>query len=177
MPKSSLLPLAGLFALLGGCSSAPVHYHTLLPAQPGSPASGQVRVERVLLPPQVDRSQMVVRQGGSGLVILETEWWGANLVDEFGNALQDQLGAPAPGASLLRVEVQRFDSVPGQYSLLEAQWRLRKHGSEKSLTCHSSLQSPAENSVDSLVSAHQSNLRKLAEQVARASAGGASACP
>ncbi|MBD9499492.1 membrane integrity-associated transporter subunit PqiC [Pseudomonas sp. PDM23] len=177
MPKSSLLLLAGLFPLLWGCSSAPVHYHTLVPAQPGSPASAQVRVERVILPPQVDRSQMVIRQGGSGLVILETEWWGANLVDEFGNALQDLLGAPGPGASLLRVEVQRFDSVPGQYSLLVAQWRLQKRGSDKSLTCRSSQQTRADNSVDSLVTAHQSNLRKLAEQVARANTGGASACP
>ncbi|WP_447752474.1 PqiC family protein [Pseudomonas nicosulfuronedens] len=175
MPKLPLLLLAGLFPLLGGCSSAPIQYHTLVPAQPGSPASGRVRVERVTMPPQVDRSQIVVRQGSSGLAILETQWWGAPLVDEFGNALQDQLGAPGAGAALLRVDVQRFDSVPGKYALLEAQWRLQKSASGQPLICRSSLQTQADNSVDSLVAAHQGSLRQLAEQVARASA--ANACP
>lgn len=76
-----------------------------------------------------------------------------------------------------RVILQRFDSVPGQYSLVDAQWRLSTGGSEKSPTCRSSLQTRADNSVDSLVAAHQSNLCKLAEQLAQASGGGANACP
>ncbi|QRY77742.1 membrane integrity-associated transporter subunit PqiC [Pseudomonas sp. PDNC002] len=177
MPKLPMLLLAGLFPVLWGCSSAPIHYHTLVPAQPASPASGQVRVERVSMPPQVDRSQIVVRQGGSGLSILETEWWGANLVDEFRNALQDQLGAPGSGASLLRVDVQRFDSVPGQYALLDARWRLQPPGAQKALTCRSSVQTSANDSVEGLVVAHQSNLHKLAALVAQANAGGATRCP
>ncbi|WP_315809621.1 PqiC family protein [Pseudomonas sp. C9-3] len=177
MPKLPMLLLAALFPVLSGCSSAPIHYHTLVPAQPGSPASGQVRVERVEMPPQVDRSQIVVRQGGSGLSILETEWWGANLVDEFRNALEDQLGAPGPGAARLRVEVQRFDSVPGQYALLDARWRLQRPGANKPLTCRSSLQTAANDTVDGLVVAHQANVRKFAALVAQANANGATRCP
>jgi len=177
MPKLSMLLLAGLFPIMWGCSSAPIHYHTLVPAQPGSPASGLVRVDRVSMPPQVDRSQIVIRQGGSGLAILETEWWGANLVDEFRNALEDQLGAPSTGAALLRVDVQRFDSVPGQYALLDASWRLQRRGSEKPLVCRSSLKTPAGPSVEALVQAQQTNLRKLAEQVAQANTSGGTRCP
>lgn len=173
MPKLSKLLMAGLFPLFWGCSSAPIHYHTLVPEQPGQGAARGVRVEHVSLPPQVDRSQLVVRQGGSGLAILETEWWGANLVDEFQNALQDQLGGP-PGAAprgLLRVEVQRFDSVPGRYALLDATWRLKRAGGQSELSCHTTVQTPAQNSVESLVSAHQANLRQLATAIARAAAG------
>ncbi|MFR0687847.1 membrane integrity-associated transporter subunit PqiC [Enterobacterales bacterium AE_CKDN230030158-1A_HGKHYDSX7] len=177
MPKLPMLLLAGLFPVLWGCSSAPIHYHTLVPAQPVSPTSGQVRVERVAMPPQVDRSQIVVREGGSGLSILETEWWGANLVDEFQSALEDQLGAPGSGATLLRVDVQRFDSVPGQYALLDARWRLLRPGSEHGLVCRSSVQTPANDTVDGLVVAHQANVRKFAELVARANAAGATRCP
>lgn len=177
MPKLPMLLLAGLFPMMWGCSSAPIHYHTLVPAQPGGPASGQVKVERVSMPPQVDRSQLVIRQGGSGLAILETEWWGANLVDEFRNALEDQLGAPGSGAALLRVDVQRFDSVPGQYALLDARWRLQRRGSDKPLVCRSSLQTPAGPSVEALVVAQLTNLRKFAEQVAQANAGGGTRCP
>ena len=99
MPKLQTLLIAGLLPLFCGCSSAPLHYHTLVPSQPGQRASANIRIERVSLPPQVDRSQLVIRQGSSGLVILETEWWGANLTDEFQSALQDQLGAPAGGTA------------------------------------------------------------------------------
>ena len=125
---------------------------------------------------QVDRPQLVVRQGQSGLVILETEWWGANLVDEFKSALQDQLGGPTVGPrTLLRVEVQRFDTVPGRYASLETVWRLRRPD-DVAMTCRTSVQTAADNSIASLVNAHQANLRKLAEAV-RGSAGRGSCSP
>ncbi|MDF3936621.1 PqiC family protein [Pseudomonas citronellolis] len=177
MPKLPKLLIAGLVPLFWGCSSAPIHYHTLVPSQPGQGSASNVRVERVGLPPQVDRSQMVVRQGASGLAILETEWWGANLVDEFQNALQDQLGGPAsatPRASV-RVEVQRFDSVPGNYSLLDATWRLKRSGAQADLTCRTSVQTPADASVEKLVAAHQANVRQLASAIVQASNSGR--CP
>lgn len=180
MPRLPKLLIAGLLPLFWGCSSAPLHYHTLVPSQPGQQGSANIRIERVSLPPQVDRSQIVVRQGSSGLVILETEWWGANLTDEFQSALQDQLGSPAGGAAptLLRVDVQRFDSVPGSYALLDATWRLKRAGEQNELTCRTTVQTPADNRVESLVSAHQANLRKLASSISQA--GGRSApwhCP
>ena len=180
MPKLQTLLIAGLLPLFCGCSSALLHYHTLVPSQPGQRASANIRVERVSLPPQVDRSQLVIRQGSSGLVILETEWWGANLTDEFQSALQDQLGAPAGGAApmLLRVDVQRFDSVPGSYALLDATWRLKRSGGQKDLTCRTTVQTPADNRVESLVSAHQVNLQKLAGAISQAgSSSGLGRCP
>jgi uncharacterized lipoprotein YmbA len=62
------------------------------------------------------------------------------------------------------VDVQRFDTVPGRYASLEAVWRLTRSG-EAELTCRTSLQTPADSSIASLVNAHQANLRKLAEAV------------
>lgn len=165
-------------ALVSACSSAPVNYHTLVPVQPRQDARSQVRIERVSVPPQVDRQQIVVRQGNSGLAILETEWWGANLADEFRSALQDQLGGGAGGngASILRVDVQRFDSVPGQQALIDVRWRLLRSGSA-ALTCRSLLSVPAGTTVDSLVKAHQENVRRLAEQIVRTDAGVQGGCP
>ena len=90
--------VASLLVWLGGCSSTPNNYHTLVPNEPMRDSGQHIRVTRVVVPPQVDRPQLVVRQGQSGLAILETEWWGANLVDEFRSALQDQLGGPAGDA-------------------------------------------------------------------------------
>lgn len=179
MPKLTLLLLAGLSPLLWGCSSAPINYHTLVPAKPAAPPGSQIRVERVSMPPQVDRPQLVIRTGNSGLAILETEWWGANLTDEFSSALEDQLGSPAGGGAIssLRIDVQRFDSVPGQYALLDARWQLQKPGATKPLSCHSRLQTPANNSVEGLVAGHQANLSRLAALVQSASADGALTCP
>ncbi|WDY55658.1 PqiC family protein [Pseudomonas sp. PSKL.D1] len=176
MHRLRILCGVGLLIWLAGCST-PNNYHTLVPAQPLQSGGPQVLVGRVSLPPQVDRPQLVVRQGSSGLVILETEWWGANLVDEFRSALQDLLGGPAPGAkTLLRVDVQRFDSVPGQYSALDALWRLKRPG-EAEVTCRTALKTPADNSISGLVNAHQANLRKLAETVRSTAVPGRVGCP
>ncbi|MGE8466213.1 hypothetical protein D3C81_807780 [compost metagenome] len=168
---------AGLLACLWGCSSVPNNYHTLVPSEPVRGDTRNIQVVRVSVPPQVDRPQLVVRQGQSGLVILETEWWGANLVDEFKSALQDQLGGPTAGPrTLLRVEVQRFDTVPGRYASLETVWRLRRPD-DVAMTCRTSVQTAADNSIASLVNAHQANLRKLAEAVRAAAQPGSGACP
>ncbi|MNS04322.1 hypothetical protein D3C72_356790 [compost metagenome] len=168
---------ASLLAVLWGCSSTPNNYHTLVPSEPVRDGGQRIQVARVAVPPQVDRPQLVVRQGQSGLAILETEWWGANLVDEFRSALQDQLGGPVGGGkALLRVDVQRFDSVPGRYASLEAVWRLTRPGAAE-LTCRTSLQTPADNSIASLVNAHQANLRKLAEAVRGSARQGSCAQP
>lgn len=176
--RLSALLLAGA-TLLGACSGAPVTYHTLVPVPMDQGARSQVRVERVSMPPQVDRPQLVVRQGSSGLAILETQWWGANLVDEFRSALQDQLGGGVggSGASSVRLDVQRFDSVPGQRALVDARWRLQRAKAAQSLTCRSIVQTPADNTVDGLVNAHQQNVRKLAELIAMTDRSGGQVCP
>ena len=49
---------------------------TPLQAGDGRPAGADIQIEGISVPPQVDRPQIVIRQGDSGLVILETEWWG-----------------------------------------------------------------------------------------------------
>lgn len=178
MPPLYRSSLALLLTVTAGCSSIPNNYHTLVPPHASRVAGERVHVERVAIPPQVDRPQLVVRQGDSGLAILETEWWGANLVDEFGSALQDLLGGSVGGArkAVLRVDVQRFDSVPDHYALLDAVWRLKRPGLDE-LTCRTTVQTPAQNSIESLVSAQQANLRKLADAVRVSAANGSTRCP
>lgn len=186
--RASLLSLAALVTSLAGCSSAPIHYHTLVPidgAAKSAPSSPyDVVIDRVTMPPQVDRAQMVIREGNSGLVILETEWWGANLTDELQNALENQLpqaseSGPSSGSARkklhLTLDVQRFDTVAGQYALIEATWRLRAREAGIQMTCHSKLNTPADNSIDALVRAHQDNVTKLASSIVAAGTRGV--CP
>ncbi|MGN8277567.1 PqiC family protein [Pseudomonas sp. SMN5] len=172
------LTLIAVALLLGACRSDPIHYHTLSPVQPAAvQRSGyDIQIEQVNVPPQVDRTQMVIRQGNSGLAILETEWWGASLADELHSSLDEQLNNPGATRLLLRVEVQRFDSIPGRYARMDAQWRLRTLGNDaRPLTCRSSLQTPAGGSIDELVTAHQHNLRRFVELVEQAASR--KACP
>ncbi|QGW77485.1 hypothetical protein GPJ81_12575 [Pseudomonas alkylphenolica] len=184
MAHAAKFALLGLALLLAACRSDPIHYHTLTPQQPTPASTVDVELERVSVPPQVDRPQVVIREGNSGLAILETEWWGASLADELHNALVNQFATSTAQSHLsLRVDVQRFDSVPGQYALFDASWRLRAvngNGNGKSgaaLNCRSVIQTPAGPSIDDLVLAHQQNLKRFTELVSRTASSGAARCP
>ena len=169
--------------LLAACRSEPIAFHTLTPAHWSSSSradAGGVRIESISVPPQVDRAQIVVRQGDSGLAILETQWWAASLADELRSALVDQLANSNPRQPVsLRLEVQRFDSVPGQYALLDVRWRLRptSGGDAQPLTCRTTLQTPAGPSIDDLVVAHQNNLKRFAALVSKTADTSLKACP
>lgn len=169
--------IAGL-AVLAACRSDPIQFHTLTPAQLSSPGSTtDIRIESLIVPPQVDRPQIVVREGNTGMAILETQWWGASLVDELRSALLDQMVNSNPQRKLsVRPEVQRFDSIPGQYGLLDVKWRLR-NGEEILMTCRSTLQTPSGPSIDELVAAQQNNVKRLAALISQAASGTRSSCP
>ncbi|QVM94396.1 membrane integrity-associated transporter subunit PqiC [Pseudomonas sp. SORT22] len=178
MAHAFKIAVLSLALLLAACRSDPIHYHTLIPQQPAAASSADVLLEQVSVPPQVDRPQVVIRQGNSSLAILETEWWGASLADELRNALVNQFASSSAQPRLgLRVEVQRFDSVPGQYALFDARWRLRAANGGAALNCRSVIQTPAGASIDALVLAHQQNLKRFTELVSQAASGGASRCP
>ncbi|WP_433887175.1 PqiC family protein [Pseudomonas vranovensis] len=178
MAHAFKIAVLSLALLLAACRSDPIHYHTLIPQQPAAASSADVLLEQVSVPPQVDRPQVVIRQGNSSLAILETEWWGASLADELRNALVNQFANSSAQPRLgLRVEVQRFDSVPGQYALFDARWRLRGANGGAALNCRSVIQTPAGASIDALVLAHQQNLKRFTELVSQAASGGASRCP
>jgi uncharacterized protein len=182
-----------IIAALGltACTSAPTHYYTLVPtAPPATPAASakvvvpafQFEMLTVRIPVQVDQPQVVVRQSNGGLLILETERWSAPLADEFHDALANQMelklgtrdlaGLPKlPGASVLslQTDVRRFDSIPGQYALIDVVWSLslRKEGEQRrSLTCSSVIRQPAGAQVNELVMAHQQAIDKLAGVIA-----------
>lgn len=172
------ITLIAALAVLAACRSDPIQFHTLTPAQLSSPGSTtDIRIESLIVPPQVDRPQIVVRQGNTGMAILETQWWGASLVDELRSALLDQMVNSNPQRKLsVRLEVQRFDSIPGQYGLIDVKWRLR-NGEEILMTCRSTLQTPSGPSIDELVAAQQNNVKRLAALISQAASGTRSSCP
>lgn len=175
-----------LALLLGACASAPMHYYTLIaPVADNAvpPASGtplQFELLPVGVPTQVDQPQLVVRQGGQGIAILDGERWIAPLGDEVRGALsadlaralhaQDVTGLPDNGKPVLRIklDLRRFDSEPGNYALIDAAWSLRLPGEagRAVLACSNRVSESIGPGYDALVQGHQRALARLAEQIA-----------
>ena len=186
--------------LLGACaSSVPTRYYSLLgetgeTAQVTAPAKFLIDVQPVGVPAQVDRPQLVVRDGG-GVVPLEQERWIASLADEARAALSahlarelattDVAGQPRPaGAAILSIkaDLRRFDSVPGAYSAIDAVWSLSSNADKSSpLVCSSSVRENVGPGYDELVRGHRRALAELASRIASAARGyaadGKGVCP
>jgi uncharacterized lipoprotein YmbA len=86
----------------GGCaSSPPLHYYTLtdVPATNRLTSSDNavpVRLDRVTIPTELDRSQLVRRTDATRLQIIEGERWAAPLDDTIRRVLSDDLAARLP---------------------------------------------------------------------------------
>ena len=193
MNRVGYLGLAMAALALGACGSAPMHYYTLVPPA-GEPAGAatpvvggfQFELLPVSVPAQVDQPQLVVRQGGQGVVVLQGERWIAPLGDELRGALsadlardfraQDVSGLPSQGKSTVRIklDVRRFDSVPGSYAYLDAAWSLRSLKGGEALACTSRISEPVGAGYDTLVQGHQQAVARLAGQIGAAASAMAS---
>ena len=196
LPAATLRRLlaAVAVALAAGCTSAPpTRFHTLLdaPTAPAAPAGAPLAWELlpVTVPAQVDQPQLVVRAGDGTLALLESERWIAPLADEYRAALAERLtralgppaGAGSAGGKLwrIRVDVQRFDSLPAAYAREEATWSVAAGGS--TLTCHGSLQERVDAGFPALAAGHRRAIERLGDAIAATlrelAAGRTPACP
>lgn len=181
MSLTSLLVLAGVLTL-AACASPQVRFHTLTPApgqQTEADGDADISVTSVTVPAQVDRPELVVRKGASQLVVLSSDWWGASLAEELRSALVAGFGpgrTEAPRVDL-RLQVTRFDSVPGEQAWLEARYRVTAQDGEvrPQLSCSARLRTAVADteggSVKALVEAQQENLRLLIEHIMTAASG------
>jgi len=197
MIRTRHLLAAALAIVLAGCASQPAHYYTLIApaqaAQPGPAAPFQFELLPVGIPAQVDQPQLVIREGGQGVVPLGGERWIAPLADDVRGALsadlaqalhaQDATGLPSGGMPRLRIKVdlRRFDSAPGDYALVDAAWSVRALQRDTMLACTSQVREPVGPGYGALVEGHQRALSGLAGQIAQVAgavaAGQTPACP
>lgn len=173
--------------LLAGCavgSGPPVRYHTLL-APPAGVAPAQApqpwQLLPVAVPAQVDRPQWVVRTGDDSLAVLEQERWIAPLADEIAAALTDtlgrRLGPPSLAATAwrIRVDVQRFESMPGRLARIDVVWALQGPGATGvALSCGRAIEQSAAGGYPALAAAHRAALAQLGQEIAAAVAALAS---
>lgn len=172
---------------LSACSSVPPpRFHTLMLAPTGAAASSSVlaagslswEVLPVKVPAQVDQPQWVVRTVDGSLTVLEQERWIAPLGDEIRAAVAERvtkaLGAAATSAAAgkrwqVRIEVQRFDSVPGVEARLGATWTLTSDAEGAvTLRCRGEfVQAVAGPGYLALGAAHQGTVGQLADAIVR----------
>jgi uncharacterized lipoprotein YmbA len=127
--------LVSLVSVCVGCTSAPVRYYTLTsPPDKTLPASETplpIVVRVVHTPPQLNRSELMVRTGPTEIMLLDNERWASPVNDEIKDALrlelQRRLGRmaglrPALTGLTLDIDVQHLEAELGQYALFEVSW-------------------------------------------------------
>ena len=187
-------------AALAGCSSTPPDRFYSLASGMGAPVATSgaapgyyVEIPAVTVPQQVARKQLVVTTDGR-MDLLEQDLWTSPPAAEIGQALSqvvtNDLGAvdvfrtPTPeGATVYRIStnVQRFESAPGKYALLDAVWSVRLVGSPKVLTCRTVASETVGDGYEALVAGHRRAVARLGADIAAAVRGlvanGSAACP
>lgn len=179
------------------CRSDGPSFYTLVspPHDNAAPPSNELQIDvlPVDVPPEVDRAEMVVREGRGQLTPVDTRSWISPLPRElrraFANELSHELGArdiagitAAEGIPTYRIKlaVQRFESVLGKQALVEAISTVRDANSTAPvLVCSHRASEDAQPGYDGLAEAHQRALQAIAKQVAasvRSLGAGAGTC-
>lgn len=198
MRRHALTVSVALAMSLSGCASPPPErFYSLsngmAPAASVPNPGYYIEVQNVTVPQQVARSQLVVTSAEGRIDLLEQERWSSPPASEIGQALSlavsGELGAidvfrtqPPEKATVYRIStnVQRFESAPGKYALLDAVLSVRLAGGTQVLTCRSTAREDVGAGYDALVMGHRRAVARLAADISsavRSLAAGKAACP
>jgi uncharacterized protein len=127
--------VAWLVSVGVGCTSAPVRYYTLIPMPArtliASETTIAIDVRVVRTPPQLNRTELMVRTSATEVMLLENERWASPVNDEIRSALRFELQHRLSGMTGLRpaltkltldIDVQHFEAQLGRYAMLAASW-------------------------------------------------------
>jgi uncharacterized protein len=187
------LALAGLLSVGVGCTSAPVHYYTLTAPPDKTPPASQISfaidVRVVHTPPQLSRSELMVRTAPTELMLLENERWASPVNDEIKDALRLELQRrlsrmtgvrPAFTRLTLDIDVQQLEAELGRYALLEASWSatlsvtgLRSNGAPAT-TCAFQADEKIRGGYAEIVEGYQRAIAALADAIVAVLSGPAS---
>src|SRR5215470_12076215 len=181
--------LLGLAAIAGSAcrATAPSRFYTLdatATADGSAPAGNYaVAVGPVSIPPIVDRPQFVVQVAPNRVQLDEFNRWASPLDDNIARAVAGNLsvllGTPhiasgplAPSlapAYRVAIDVQRFESVPGQSVLVDAVWAVQKGTTRGARSGRTIAREPVDGpSFDALAAAHSRALAKVSADIAAA---------
>jgi uncharacterized lipoprotein YmbA len=181
--------LAALIALaaLTGCGSSPkANFYTLssgVPApQAASGATFTVAIGMVTIPDIVDRPQIVSRSGANQVTLDEFARWAEPLQREIPRVIADNLTRELNGALVstypqsanvsadckVLLEVQRFDSAPGDAATVEVLWTVRPAKGDAKSGRSVVREAAGGAGYDALVAAHSRALASVSRDIAAA---------
>ena len=180
---AALCIFAGLTA---GCASSPVtRFYTLSAAAAPAATSSQlsVVVGPVSVPAVVDRPQIVVTTGPNQVRLEEFNRWASPLQNNISRVVAENLVAMlgTPRVILFSqplgvdadyraaIEVQRFESAPGEAAMLDVVWTVSRTKDGKSQTGRTTVREVAsDKGYDALAAAHSRALARLSRDIAAA---------
>lgn len=185
---AAIATVCALAIVSAGCgSSPPSRFYTLSAAAAPAPAAGpsdlSVAVGPVSVPAMIDRPQIVVSAGPNQVRLDEFNRWAAPLQSNISRVVADNLIAmlgttrvtlfpqTVSGAADYRaaIEVQSFESTPGDAAALDALWTVSRARDGKSQSGRTTVREPApQNGFDGLAAAHSRALARLSRDIADA---------
>ena len=183
---AAVLTLTCALAILAaGCASPASRFYTLsaAPTPATTPSDLSVAVGPVSVPAAVDRPEIVVRLGPNQVKLDEFNRWASPLQNNIARVVAENLvallGTPrvtlspqtlsADADYRAAIEVQGFDSAPGEAATLEAVWTVRRTKDGKVQTGRTTAREPApDRSYDALAAAHSRAVARLSQDIADA---------
>lgn len=179
--------MALMGAGLGGCKSPSASFYTLDP-DASLTTAGATRpvvavVGPVTIPETVDRPQIVTRVGDGQVAVNEFARWAQPLSSDIGRVIAGDLAVllDSPQISVydathdplgvwhVRIDVMRFESVPGRDVTVDVQWVVRAPGKGRLVTGRSVAHEPvSEPGFAPLVAAHNRALASVSRDIAAA---------
>ena len=135
----------------------------------------------VSIPSIVDQPQIVVSTGPNQVTLEEFNRWASPLANDIARVIVEDLVAilGTPHVSLFQqslaanadyrvaIEVQRFESAPGEAATLSAAWIVRRTKDGKAEAGRTSVREPASGTgFDALAAAHSRALARMSQDIA-----------
>jgi uncharacterized protein len=177
---ASILPcLVSLIFAGCGITPNPRFYALTGAAPPATPSSDvSVSVVPVTIPAAVDRPQIVVTVSSNRVRLEEFDRWAAPLQSDIARAVASNLAAAlgTPRVTLggaadyrVAIEVQSFESRPGEAATLDAVWTVGRSRDGKLKTGRTTVREPtSEGGFDGLAAAHSRAIGRLSQDLANA---------
>jgi uncharacterized protein len=172
---------------VAGCASPPSYFYTLnstaIPATASATTSSNLSivVGPVSIPAIVDQPQIVVSTSPNQVSLDEYNRWASPLQNNISRVVAQNLVAMlgTPRVSLFQqslnaeadfrvaIEVQTFESAPGEAATLNVVWVVRRAKDGKADTGRTTVREPAtEKGFDALAAAHSRALARLSQDIA-----------
>jgi len=190
-----MVPIALLAAAASGCgTTAPSRFYTLdvtAVSDGTAPVGDAIMVGPVSVPASVDRPEFVLQAAPNRVDVDEFNRWAAPLNDAVAQVVAGDLvkllGTPNVAAAPLAnfdpayrvtIDVQRFESVPGQSALVEAVWTVHRTAGGETRSGRTVASEPVQgDGFDALAAAHSRALAKMSVDIAAAISAEAAAKP